>query len=1144
MKKQTLTSKWFKKIMAVLLAFVMVLPSMAVLESVGINSAITSYAATKKLAAPTKYAVAAISTSAINVTFKKVSGASGYQLQYSTSKKFTAKTTKSVTVKASKNVILSKKISKLKSNKRYYVRVRAYKTVKNKKSYGKFTSTKSAVTFKVIKAPAHTKHTYIKTVVPPTCATNGYTIYTCSVCGYTTTGDYTTAAHVFSQYVSDNNATCTTDGTKTARCYICGATNTVVDPGTALGHKYTMNVVPTSCSAQGYTRYTCSRCGYYYDTMFVPTVAHAFLSKELVKPTCTEQGYTAIKCITCGYSYNTSFVPAKGHAFTDATCTAPKKCNVCGITEGAALGHNFGANEKVCLNGCGTQNPNYVDPSNKVTVTFDSNGGAEVEPIFITSGATITAPETSREGYNFDGWFYAGAMFDFSTPITENITLTAKWSRQYVDDSRDDSVIDLGDLQDLTERGIIEVEYNDSGDVSVIDGQFTNQKIHNEADAANVLNNAKSIFDISSNGSFNAKAEDIADRDSDLENVYCYSPEVDGLKVVGSQIIVTADDNGNATGLYSTYNNSISNVSTSPAYSATEAREIAVSKIAEKYGISYSDINSSTPELVVYASGGVTPVLVYQISLTNVSTSEDEEDYSATNTNIEIGEIPTIDGSSSSEETSAQTVDCTCYVRADDGDIYLIIDNEEGWENITAKGKDGKNRIRVLNVQRNGSNYRLVDSKRNIYTYKTFYLLGIPMLPGTIAKGESIEGAAISLHANMEASYDFYHDTLNRNSYDDKGRKIRASYDYAKFGESSYKNAFWSGSKDRFVFGKGFLYQDALDIVGHEFTHAVTQYVNDLEYKGETGALNESYSDIMGMLIENKTGSAKWTLGEDSHAISRSFSNPALYDQATHYDNLSDPDWSERLNRYKDRDNEGVHIFSGVFNKAAYLMMTDSRTSDMTTAQWARIFYYSMYRLTSDAKFLDARLAIVNVARELGYNSDHQEAIKDAFDAVGICEKDAIRIILKWGETPRDLDSHLVGPTVDGAGTFHTWYRNSSKAYYDENENIIADLDYDDTTSYGPEITTIHVLTPGEYNFYVFDYTNRDETSSTELAGSEATVTVYRNNKLIKKYAVDQTKNATVWHVFRMNVNESKRVTYTTINQYGYKNDYNVQFTA
>lgn len=134
-----------------------------------------------------------------------------------------------------------------------------------------------------------------------------------------------------------------------------------------------------------------------------------------------------------------------------------------------------------------------------------------------------------------------------------------------------------------------------------------------------------------------------------------------------------------------------------------------------------------------------------------------------------------------------------------------------------------------------------------------------------------------------------------------------------------------------------------------------------------------------------------------------------------------------------------------------------------------------------------------------------------------------IRIVLTWGESPWDLDSHLVGPTENG-DKFHVYYGN--KVHGTE-----ADLDVDDTSSYGPETITIHSFNEGIYTYAIHDYSNRYSSNSTALANSGAQVKVYIGAKLLMTYNVPSNKDGTLWTVFTYN---SKTKQFTTVNTMSY----------
>lgn len=134
-----------------------------------------------------------------------------------------------------------------------------------------------------------------------------------------------------------------------------------------------------------------------------------------------------------------------------------------------------------------------------------------------------------------------------------------------------------------------------------------------------------------------------------------------------------------------------------------------------------------------------------------------------------------------------------------------------------------------------------------------------------------------------------------------------------------------------------------------------------------------------------------------------------------------------------------------------------------------------------------------------------------------------VRIVLTWGEHPRDLDSHLVGPN----NAYHIYYANKS---YDGRSVF---LDIDDTSSYGPETITIRNLNSGNYKYFVHDYTNAHSNTSNWLSNSGATVTVYKGNRILGSYTIDKGIPSTIWEVF-----EIKNGELFILNNYKYVQDF------
>ena len=126
--------------------------------------------------------------------------------------------------------------------------------------------------------------------------------------------------------------------------------------------------------------------------------------------------------------------------------------------------------------------------------------------------------------------------------------------------------------------------------------------------------------------------------------------------------------------------------------------------------------------------------------------------------------------------------------------------------------------------------------------------------------------------------------------------------------------------------------------------------------------------------------------------------------------------------------------------------------------------------------------------------------------------EDEIRIVLTWGSSPSDLDSHLIGRTPSD-GTFNVYY--SDKVYrYDGVE--MANLDVDDTSSYGPETITILENIYGTYTYAVHNYSNRNSSGSTALSFSGAVVRVFVGSVQIAEYNVPTDQVGTYWTVFEI----------------------------
>ncbi len=219
---------------------------------------------------------------------------------------------------------------------------------------------------------------------------------------------------------------------------------------------------------------------------------------------------------------------------------------------------------------------------------------------------------------------------------------------------------------------------------------------------------------------------------------------------------------------------------------------------------------------------------------------------------------------------------------------------------------------------------------------------------------------------NAKATYEFYSSVLGRNSINDAGLKIISLVNYCPLGDSCpYKNAYWNGVQ--MTYGQTFASAD--DVVGHELTHGVTENTAGLFYYYQSGAINESLSDVFGELIDQSYSgdfvdapADDWLMGEDlSIGEIRSMKNPGLF---------GDPDkmTSSKYNNGKYLgdlgDEGGVHSNSGVNNKAAYLMTDGGVFNGYTigalgSTKVAKIYYHAMTNyLLSGSDYFDLGVSL------------------------------------------------------------------------------------------------------------------------------------------------------------------------------------------
>ncbi len=265
-------------------------------------------------------------------------------------------------------------------------------------------------------------------------------------------------------------------------------------------------------------------------------------------------------------------------------------------------------------------------------------------------------------------------------------------------------------------------------------------------------------------------------------------------------------------------------------------------------------------------------------------------------------------------------------------------------------------------------------------------------LPGTLVRGE---GDPASGDIAVDEAYDgfgqtdaLYREVYGRSSIDDAGVALVGTVHYGR----AYDNAFWDGAQMVFGDGDGEIFgrfTASLSVIGHELTHGVVDHTAGLVYRNQSGALNESVADVFGALVEQhaagqSAAEASWLIGaglftdEVEGVALRSMSAPGTaYDD----DVLGKDPQPAHMDDFvrTTQDNGGVHLNSGIPNKAFHLVATELGGNAWEVA--GRIWYETLLGdLSPSATFLQFAQATVQVAA----SHDAADVVRGAWQAVGV----------------------------------------------------------------------------------------------------------------------------------------------------------------
>ena len=305
-------------------------------------------------------------------------------------------------------------------------------------------------------------------------------------------------------------------------------------------------------------------------------------------------------------------------------------------------------------------------------------------------------------------------------------------------------------------------------------------------------------------------------------------------------------------------------------------------------------------------------------------------------------------------------------------------------------------------------------------------------LPGTLVRAEggpdTGDREVTEAYDGLGATWQLWQAQYGRNSLDGRGLPLVATVHFGR----DYDNAFWDGTQMVFGDGDGVVFLPftrSLDVIGHELAHGVTQYTSGLNYQDQSGALNESVSDVFGVLVKQRllgqtADEADWLvgaelLGPDVQGVAlRSMAAPG-----TAYDDprLGTDPQPAHLRDYVDTtdDNGGVHINSGIPNKAFHVLATTLGGNAWEVA--GQVWFDTITGdISADCDFETfARLTVAAATTRHGAGSDVVAAVRAGWEAVGIPDAGSRAGGAGASTAGSGADRTDDGPTSPGGPTLH-----------------------------------------------------------------------------------------------------------------------------
>ncbi|GAA0063260.1 M4 family metallopeptidase [Clostridium sp. CTA-1] len=515
---------------------------------------------------------------------------------------------------------------------------------------------------------------------------------------------------------------------------------------------------------------------------------------------------------------------------------------------------------------------------------------------------------------------------------------------------------------------------------------ITQKKFNNSDEISKFFEKNISKFGVKKGSLKNTKAV----KDDKGKTHYHMIYQVEGIPVYYGRIVFTTEKDSSMDSINGRIDTAFENESWKNKVKLSKDNAIEKAKSSLKY----DNLSKSNADLYLYNFEGK-PYVVYLVNL--VTNDGDWNVFvNAENGSIvnKFNNTPTLIDNKDQKLPNAEEIKRSSEKAPN---INSVI-NVNG-QSTKGQGKTSLNGIVDIDLTYKDGKYYLKDSNKNIYLYdinnswaclynypKSYILRQSNLVENNNNKfTDDKHVVAVDGYVNLSKTYDYYKNKFNRNSIDNKGMNVEGFIHAGK----NFNNAFWRDDLGAMFFGDGdgrvfSPLSKSLDIVGHEVSHGVTSKESKLKYENESGALNESFSDIMGVAIDGKN----FEIGEECYTPNipgdtmRDMKDPSRGDQPAHMKDF------KYLPNDEDNDWGGVHTNSGIINHAAYLIADGMEKSGEANGKdiMAKLFYRAnCYQWDETTNFAKCRNDLIKVTKDLyGENSKHVKIVENAFDQVGI----------------------------------------------------------------------------------------------------------------------------------------------------------------